>query len=154
MDRFMNLVPKHKGRPAIGEVFEAPARIVKNERWVSVFFDGERIAKIKGDDAVSQASIVLANARAEERAKVAAHNAALKARQDAEAAEAEARAAEALAKEAAERAAGEGSDSVQASEGSDSLTETQAEAPAPKPVSHVARRPVRPSRAKPKAPKE
>ena len=153
MDRFLNLVPARKGRPAIGEIFEAPARVVHRDRWVSVFFDGERIAKIKGDDAVSQAALVLANARAEERAKIAAHTAAAQAKRDAEAqaaAEAEARAAEALAKEVAERSASEGSDTVQASEGSDTVTETQTEAPAPKAVSHVSRRPVRPSRAKAK----
>lgn len=43
---FIKAVPSRPGRPGVGERFEPYVRIVRNERWISVFHGAERFAKI------------------------------------------------------------------------------------------------------------
>lgn len=42
----ITVVPSRMGRPAVNERFEPRARIVENERWLSVYVGNERIEKI------------------------------------------------------------------------------------------------------------
>ena len=150
MNRILTLVPARPGRPGVGEVFQKPVRIEERERWLAVYYDGERIAKIKTGN-MDEARSVIAVKRAQEAAAIEAHNAKVRADMEATAkAEAEAaeRAAAALAAEIAAKAS-EGGDTLSgASEGGDTLSATQTESEAPKPVSHVMRRPSR-AKAKP-----
>jgi hypothetical protein len=163
-NRILTLVPARPGRPGIGEVFEKPSRVVERDRWVAVYYDGERIAKVKNH---ADAHGVIASKRAEQRAEVEAHNAKARANlaeMERIAQEAADRAAAALAQEAAALAASdtlagaseggdtlagasEGGDTLagasEGGEGGDTLTETQTESETPKAVSHVARRPSR-----------
>ena len=155
MNRILTLVPARPGRPGVGEVFQKPARIETRDRWLAVFYDGERIAKIKSGN-MDEAHNIIAVKRAQEAAAIEAHNAKVRAEMEATAkAEAEAaeRAAAALAAEIAAKASeGEGADTVASAsegEGADTLSTTQTESDAPKPVSHVMRRAPRKRKAKP-----
>lgn len=75
-DGLITVVSPRKGRPSVGEVFAPRARIVNNERWLSVYIGNERIAKFGKDDPEAQNKAEAARDRilSDFQAQVTEHN--------------------------------------------------------------------------------